>query len=90
MIGRGTRLAKDLNCIDLLDGEYTGKRRFLIFDYCNNFEFFNTKPNGYEGTEVKTLQENIYGKRIQLIAALQESSFAEERYQEWRKEMAET
>ena len=55
-------------------GSILGKRRFLIFDYCNNFEFFNTKPNGYEGTEVKILQENIYGKRIQLIAALQESS----------------
>lgn len=89
MIGRGTRLAKDLNCIDMIDGEYIGKRRFLIFDYCNNFEFFGTKPNGYEGTEVKTLQENIYVKRIQLIAALQESAFAGEKYQDWRKEMAD-
>ena len=59
MVGRGTRLAKDLTCVDLIDGEYTGKRRFLIFDYCNNFEFFGTKPNGYEGTNTKTLQQNI-------------------------------
>lgn len=88
MIGRGTRLAKNLTCMDLLDGEYTGKRRFLIFDYCNNFEFFGEKPNGYEGSDTKTLQENIYEKRVRLIAALQDDVFAGEKYQDWRKELA--
>lgn len=39
MIGRGTRLCQNLTCIDQIDGEYTGKKRFLIFDYCRNFEF---------------------------------------------------
>lgn len=87
MVGRGTRLAKDLTCVDLIDGEYTGKRRFLIFDYCNNFEFFGTKPNGYEGTNTKTLQQNIYSKRICLIAALQETDFSGEIYQNWRQEL---
>lgn len=87
MIGRGTRLAKDLTCIDLIDGEYTGKKRFLIFDYCNNFDFFEVKPNGYEGNETKTLSENIYGKRVRLISALQESAFAEQNYQNLRKEL---
>lgn len=89
MIGRGTRLAKDLTCIDLIDGEYTGKRRFLIFDYCNNFDFFGTKPNGYEGSDTKTLSENIYGKRIRLITALQESAFAEDKYQNLRSELVD-
>lgn len=89
MIGRGTRLAKDLTCVDLIDGEYTGKKRFLIFDYCNNFEFFGTEPKGYEGTATKTLQENIYGKRVRLIAALQESAFADEEYQVWRNELVD-
>ena len=89
MIGRGTRLAKNLTCMDFIDGEYTGKRRFLIFDYCNNFEFFGEKPNGYEGTDTKTLQENIYGKRVRLIAALQDATFAEVKYQDWRKDLVE-
>ncbi|MCI9136196.1 MAG: DEAD/DEAH box helicase family protein [Lachnospiraceae bacterium] len=89
MIGRGTRLSEDLDCVDLIDGEYIGKRRFLIFDYCNNFEFFGEKPNGYEGHEAKTLQENIFGKRVRLIAALQEGAFADEEYQTWRQELAE-
>ena len=87
MIGRGTRLADDLTCVDLIDGEYTGKKRFLIFDYCNNFEFFEQKANGYEGTETKTLQENIFGKRIRLITAMQETAFADNNYQKFRNEL---
>lgn len=43
MIGRGTRL-----CPGLLDGE--DKKKFYIFDFCGNFEFFrmnkgNATPN---------------------------------------------
>ena len=87
MIGRGTRLCQNLTCIDQIDGEYTGKKRFLIFDYCRNFEFFRTNPNGFEGKETKTLAENIFGKQISLIMALQDGAFAEEEYQNWRKEM---
>ena len=87
MIGRGTRLCQNLTCIDQIDGEYTGKKRFLIFDYCRNFEFFRTNPNGFEGKETRTLAENIFGKQISLIMALQDGAFAEEEYQNWRKEM---
>lgn len=43
MIGRGTRLCKGLTCTDQIDGEYTDKRRFMIFDYCGNFEFFRQR-----------------------------------------------
>lgn len=89
MIGRGTRLAKDLACLDLIDGEYIGKRRFLIFDYCSNFEFFGTTPNGYEGRETKTLLENIFGKQVRLITALQESAFAQSEYQDFRNELVD-
>lgn len=87
MIGRGTRLSKDLTCMDKLDGEYIGKRRFLIFDYCNNFSFFEQKPNGFEGSDTKSLSENVFGKRIHLIMALQESAFVHESYQNMRNEL---
>lgn len=43
MIGRGTRL-----CPDLL-GLGQDKDGFLIFDFCNNFEFFRVNPKGSEG-----------------------------------------
>ena len=90
MIGRGTRLCKGLSCIDQIDGEYTDKRRFLIFDYCGNFEYFRQHKEGYETRETKTLSENIFGKQVRIMMTLQESTFADADYQAWRKKLAET
>ena len=89
MIGRGTRLCKGLSCVDQIDGVYTDKRRFLIFDYCGNFEYFREHKEGYEASETKTLSENIFGKQINISMALQESTFAGENYQTWRNELVE-
>ena len=71
MIGRGTRLCKGLACVDQIDGAYTGKRRFLIFDYCGNFEYFREHKEGYEAREAKSLSENIFSKQIKIMMALQ-------------------
>ena len=90
MIGRGTRLSKELTCIDQIDGEYTAKRRFLIFDYCGNFEYFRAHKEGFESRETKTLSENIFGKQIRIAVALQESAFVGDDYQSWRSELVET
>lgn len=90
MIGRGTRLCKDLTCIDQIDGEYTDKRRFLIFDYCGNFEFFREHKEGFESKETKTLSENIFGKQVKLISLLQESAFSDDAYQKWRATLVST
>lgn len=48
MIGRGTRLCKGLSCVDQVEGVYTDKRRFLIFDYCSNFEYFRGRAAGQD------------------------------------------
>lgn len=90
MIGRGTRLCKGLTCIDRIDGEYTDKRRFLIFDYCGNFEYFRAHKEGFESKETKTLSENIFGKQVRLISLLQENDYAEEDYRNWRKALSDT
>ena len=90
MIGRGTRLCKGLSCVDQIDGVYTDKRRFLIFDYCGNFEYFREHKEGYEARETKTLSENSFGKQIKITMALQESTFAGENYQTWRNELVVT
>ncbi|MBD5142428.1 MAG: DEAD/DEAH box helicase family protein [Ruminococcus sp.] len=89
MIGRGTRLCKDLGCIDAIDGEYTDKCRFLIFDYCGNFEYFRQHKNGYETAETKSLTENIFCKQIQLIYHLQESAFSDMEYQTFRSHLVD-
>ncbi len=90
MIGRGTRLCKGLTCMDQLEGEYTDKKRFLIFDYCGNFEYFREHKEGFESKETKSLSENIFGKQIKLISLLQESAYAGSDYQAWRNELAVT
>ena len=90
MIGRGTRLCPSLACVDAIDGEYTGKRRFLIFDYCGNFEFFRQKPNGYEGADTKSLSESIFCKQVRIAAALQDGAYGDGKYQNWRKILTET
>ena len=90
MIGRGTRLCKGLICTDQIDGEYTDKKRFLIFDYCGNFEYFRAHKEGYETKEAKSLTENIFGKQVKLAVMLQESTYAEDKYQEWRLELVGT
>lgn len=90
MIGRGTRLCKELTCIDQVDGEYADKRRFLIFDYCGNFEFFREHKEGFESKETKTLSENIFGKQVKLISLLQESAFSDDAYQKWRAALVST
>lgn len=56
IIGRGTRLCPGLTCVDQIDGEYTDKKRFLIFDYCGNLGFFRQHKDGYESKETKTVQ----------------------------------
>ena len=90
MIGRGTRLCKGLTCTDQIDGEYTDKKRFLIFDYCGNFEYFRAYKEGYEAREAKSLTENIFDKRVKLAVMLQESTYAEDEYQAWRSELVGT
>ncbi|PAF45047.1 DEAD/DEAH box helicase family protein [Helicobacter sp. 11S02596-1] len=87
MIGRGTRLCKGLECIDSKDGTYADKRRFYIFDYCRNFEFFRTNANGIEGKETQTLSEAIFAKQVRLVSLLQEVNFGDETHQGLRKKL---
>ena len=90
MIGRGTRLCPGRPFIDQIDGAYTGKRRFLVFDYCGNFEFFRENKEGYEPRETKTLSENIFGKKVRLITLLQTGGYSDAASQDWRKSLADS
>lgn len=87
MIGRGTRLCQGLICSDQIDGEYTDKKRFLIFDYCGNFEYFRAHKESFESKSTKSLTENIFGKKIRLAVMLQESTYADDNFQKWRTDL---
>lgn len=90
MIGRGTRLCKDQTFVDRQDGEYTDKKRFYIFDYCGNFEYFRENKEGIEGKDAESLSEKIFSKRVRLIQNLQSSDFLGTEYQNWRSELVST
>ena len=90
MIGRGTRKCKGMECVDILDGAYTDKRRFFIFDYCMNFEFFRAHQDGVEGKGTTSLTESIFGKRIRIIEKLQDPQYSGEQEQAWRNELVKT
>ncbi len=90
MIGRGTRKCKGMECVDSIDGAYTDKRRFFIFDYCMNFEFFRAHQEGIKGKETVSLTESIFGKRVRIIEKLQDPKYSAEKEQAWREKLVKT
>ena len=91
MIGRGTRLCPNLNCVDSKDGEYVGKKYFLIFDYGQNFEYFKTTANKEFGSgEVLSLTEAIFNKQVRLIELMQGADYSSEECRNFRKQLVET
>ena len=65
MIGRGTRLSEDIF------GAGHDKERFYIFDWCRNFEYFGTNPDGVEAKPTQSLTERLFCLRAELAFELQ-------------------
>ena len=81
MIGRGTRLCKDLF------GPGIDKERFLIFDCYKNFEFFEVNGDGKEVKNSKSVSENIFGAKIEIIKSLQHLKYQEKPFIEYRDKL---
>ena len=64
MIGRGTRL-----CLNLF-GPGQHKSEFYIFDYCQNFEYFNENPAGASGSVAEPLGKRLFKARLDLLTLL--------------------
>ncbi|MBN4079334.1 DEAD/DEAH box helicase family protein [Beggiatoa alba] len=65
MLGRGTRLCEDLF------GPGEDKQEFVIFDYCQNLEFFDANPGGYDSKVQDSVKQKIFKRRLELAAAIQ-------------------
>ncbi|MBS1169710.1 MAG: type restriction protein res subunit [Burkholderiaceae bacterium] len=70
MLGRGTRLCKDL----FAPGE--DKQNFYIFDFCQNLEFFSQNPDFSEGSSTESLSTRLFKARLEIIAGLDANLFA--------------
>ena len=81
MIGRGTRLCKDLF------GPGIDKERFMIFDCYKNFEFFEVNGDGKEVKNSKSVSENIFGAKIEIIKSLQHLKYQEKPFIEYRDKL---
>jgi len=68
MIGRGTRLCPDLF------GPGQHKEHFLVFDFCQNFEFFNQNPNLNDGALGPSLSEKLFITRVELIGEIEDGT----------------
>ncbi|MDA0575856.1 DEAD/DEAH box helicase family protein [Burkholderia gladioli] len=64
MVGRGTRLCKDLF------GPGEDKQNFYIFDFCGNLEFFSQNPEFAEGASTEPLSTRLFKARLQVILEL--------------------
>ena len=74
MIGRGTRLCPNLF------GPGEDKKEFIIFDYCQNFEFFDEFPDGAATKNMKPLLQQIFEAKLKvskLISDLPEKTAAD-------------
>ncbi len=71
MIGRGTRLCPDVF------GPKQPKKHFLIFDVCENFEFFAVNQKGKQSSGSKPLSAQIFEARLQLSQLLLKTGDAE-------------
>lgn len=64
MLGRGTRLRKDLF------GPGLHKEFFYIFDFCQNLEFFSQNPETTEGSAGESLSARLFKARLEMIGEL--------------------
>lgn len=84
MIGRGTRLCKDLFGVGM------DKKEFLIFDFCNNFEYFRANTSGLEAKIGESLSEKIFNCKVNIARELQAPEYqADEDYSQYRVDLVD-
>ncbi|MCG9638450.1 DEAD/DEAH box helicase family protein [Vibrio sp. Isolate34] len=82
MIGRGTRLCKDLF------GPNDDKKTFKVFDYCQNFEYFDANPEGIAVGVAKPVTQQVFEKRV-LLSTLLNDKLTNEVFREQHPEDCE-
>ncbi|MGQ9374310.1 DEAD/DEAH box helicase family protein [Acinetobacter tandoii] len=72
MIGRGTRLCKELFSPE------DDKKEFFIFDYCSNFEYFNENPDGAPVATTEPLGQRLFKARLNILSLLNAKDYETE------------
>ncbi len=103
MWGRGTRTCKDLYVIspsaDYFNGrtsddtrrEYPDKQGFFVFDYCDNFEYFNEHPAGVDPSPALNIDQKIISISLDILYLLQTAEYQEkEEYRSYYRKVEES
>ncbi|MGG2056317.1 DEAD/DEAH box helicase family protein [Lysinibacillus pakistanensis] len=81
MIGRGTRLRKDLF------GPGEDKEYFLILDYLRNFEYFRVNERGDETKITQSLTERLFNTKVDIVRELQSMQYQEKSFIVYRENL---
>jgi type I restriction enzyme R subunit len=65
MIGRGTRKS------DNIFGHLKHKNQFYIFDFCDNFSFFEMNPQGRIVNQGYSMTQKVFQMKLDLLFELQ-------------------
>jgi type I restriction enzyme, R subunit len=89
MIGRGTRICKDLDVFspskDYFEGreenpvveKHEDKQGFYIFDFCGVFDFFRMHPDGRDAATSLNVSQTIFNLKIDMVLELQKQEHQE-------------
>ena len=84
MIGRGTRLCKNLL------GKGQDKEKFLILDFCGNFDYFRVNTNGQDNGKQVGLTERIFNTQVEICRCLQDGEYTQQKeYVDFRQNLVE-
>lgn len=84
MIGRGTRLCKNLL------GKGQDKDKFLILDFCGNFDYFRVNTNGQDNGKQVGLTERIFNTQVEICSCLQAGEYTQQKeYVDFRQNLVE-
>ena len=65
-------------CRPDLFGPGRHKEHFLVFDFCQNFEFFNQNPTLAEGALGESLGGKLFKARVELLGEIGKTEQADE------------
>lgn len=89
MIGRGTRKS------DNIFGRSKHKKMFYIFDFCDNFSFFDMNPEGRKVNQGYSMTQKVFQMKLDLLFELQKlghqsNDFHKAYYESIRLELYQT
>lgn len=87
MVNIGNRSCKNITLVDSKEGLYIGKKRYYVFDYLGNFDFFNEDKNHTDGLEIKNVAEEIFSRCVEIVYSVQKESLIDRENQSFAEKI---